>query len=114
MLVIWNHDNDSACYTNSLSQVSSPYSYNVIRMFGKGLNDVAMTALDWPAIWYFKSLFFANFTICAYLIHSAMASSNPSISEADVRFAEEKCTFFFFPLRVPFTFIPEDDLGFAL
>lgn len=63
MLVIWNHDNDNVFYINSLSQVSSPYSYGIIRMFRKGLNDATIPALDCPAIWYFKSFFFSKFAI---------------------------------------------------
>lgn len=67
---------------NIFNTSSSPkylfHSLRVIKIFRKGLNYVAMPALDWPEICFFKSFFFAEFVMCATLLHSAIARSSTS------------------------------------
>lgn len=100
-------ENNGVLFTISFCQVSSLYSYRVIRILRTGLDHVAISALERSQIFldlfkvYHVSLL--DLFCCHQMQH---------LFEVDVRYMQEKCTFF--SSQGFFTFIPECDLSFAL
>lgn len=84
---------------NIFNTSSSPkylfHSLRVIKIFRKGLNYVAMPALDWPEICFFK--FFIFFCRVGHVcsLASFRHCQKQHLFKANVRLIEEKCTFSF-------------------
>lgn len=69
-------------------------------------------ALDWPAIWCFKSFLFSKFLCALNLLNSAVARSSTSLELLSGSW--KKYTQYLSPLGASFTFIPKGELSIAL